>query len=100
LNFRFNIVDSVRGLDLKCDGLARESLDEDLHGDLNKPGETRYVSSAVVARYVLWEKMERLTKRQMARNYICNAQSVAVGVVERSVHRWNILGVGSLFSRR
>jgi len=31
LNLRLDIVDSVAGLDLKSDGLARQGLDEDLH---------------------------------------------------------------------
>src|SRR5438046_574967 len=31
LNFRFDIVDGIRGLDFKGNGLAREGLDEDLH---------------------------------------------------------------------
>jgi hypothetical protein len=33
LNLRLDIVNSVAGLDLQGDGLARESLDEDLHGE-------------------------------------------------------------------
>jgi hypothetical protein len=48
LDFGLDIVDGVRRLHLKGDSLAREGLDEDLHGDagLNKyPGGT--VSSAV-----------------------------------------------------
>lgn len=32
LNLRLNIVDGVGRLDLKSDGLARESFDKDLHG--------------------------------------------------------------------
>lgn len=31
LDLGLHIVDSVRGLDLECDGLAGESLYEDLH---------------------------------------------------------------------
>jgi hypothetical protein len=31
LNFRRNIVDGIRGLDLRSNCLASESLDEDLH---------------------------------------------------------------------
>ena len=31
LNLCLDIIDGVRGLDLECDGLAREGLDEDLH---------------------------------------------------------------------
>jgi hypothetical protein len=33
LNLRLDIVNSVARLDLQGDGLARESLDEDLHGE-------------------------------------------------------------------
>jgi len=33
LDFGFDILDSVTGLDLKGDGLASECLDEDLHVD-------------------------------------------------------------------
>lgn len=36
LNFGFDIVNGVTGLDLKSDGLAREGLDENLHGDLER----------------------------------------------------------------
>ena len=32
LNFRFNMVDRVAGLNLECDGLTSEGFDEDLHG--------------------------------------------------------------------
>ena len=32
LNLALHIVDGVRGLHLQRDGLAREGLDEDLHG--------------------------------------------------------------------
>merc|ERR1719401_3034031 len=31
LDFGLNIINSVRGLNIKCDGLARKSLNEDLH---------------------------------------------------------------------
>lgn len=35
LDFRFNVVDCVRGLDFKGDGFTRQSLDEDLHYVIN-----------------------------------------------------------------
>ena len=38
LNFRLYIIYRICGFDIESDGLAREGLDEDLHGDLNKPG--------------------------------------------------------------
>merc|ERR1719401_2894183 len=31
LDFGLNVMNSVRGLDIKCDGLARQGLNEDLH---------------------------------------------------------------------
>lgn len=34
LDFGFDIVDSIRGLDLKGNSLSSESLDEDLHAGL------------------------------------------------------------------
>jgi len=45
LDFSLDVVDSIGGLDLEGDGLAREGFDEDLHGDLSNNA-----SSAVVAR--------------------------------------------------
>ena len=36
LDLRLDIIDRIRGLDLERDGLARQSLDEDLHGDCGK----------------------------------------------------------------
>ena len=33
LNLGLDIIDSVRGFDIKGDGLTREGLDEDLHGE-------------------------------------------------------------------
>jgi hypothetical protein len=50
LNLGFDIVDSVGGLDFKSDGLARESLDEDLHASSKTENEveSRFFLNIVV----------------------------------------------------
>ena len=45
LNFRLDVIDSVRGLDFESDGLSGESLNEDLHVGLKR---TRFVGEEVV----------------------------------------------------
>ena len=48
LNFSFNILDSVTGLDLKGDGLTSKGLHEDLHVALEKDYNFRNVSEKTV----------------------------------------------------